>query len=87
MSDNFKDASNDPSEQIAQLREQVQTLMNERVGPALSQAADSAKQYAHDAREIYQDQSEALSERVREAPVMAVLIAVAAGYLFGRIAR
>ncbi len=92
MSDNSN--TNDPNAEIAQLREQVRTLMNERVAPALSQAADTAKQYAasasqyaHDAREIYDDQAEALSERVREAPVMAVLIAAGIGYILGRIAR
>ncbi len=87
MSDNFKDASQDANAQIAQLREQVQTLMNDKVAPAISQAADSAKQYAHDAREIYDDQAEALSERVRESPIVAILIAAGAGYLLGRIAR
>lgn len=87
MSDNYKDSSHDANEQIAQLRTQVETLMNERVSPALSQAADTAKQYAHDAREIYDDQTEALSERVRESPIAAILIAVGAGYFIGRIAR
>ncbi len=88
------DAPQDANEQIAQLREQVQSLMNERVGPALSQAADTAKQYADtakqyasDAREIYEDQAEAMSERVRESPVMAVLVAAGVGYILGRIAR
>lgn len=92
MSDNSN--TNDPNAEIAQLRDQVKTLMSERVTPALSQAADTAKQYAasasqyaHDAREIYDDQAEALSERVREAPVMAVLIAAGVGYILGRIAR
>ena len=66
MSDNPSQASQDAKEQIAQLREQVQTLMNERVAPALSQAADTAQQYASQAREIYDDQTEMLSERVRE---------------------
>ncbi len=94
MSDKINDIANDPNAEIAQLREQVKTLMNERVAPALAQAADTAKQYAatatqyaQDAREIYDDQAEALSERVREAPVMAVLIAAGVGYILGRIAR
>jgi ElaB/YqjD/DUF883 family membrane-anchored ribosome-binding protein len=94
MSDNINNTAPDANAEIAQLREQVKTLMSERVGPALSQAADTAKQYAasatqyaSDAREIYADQAEALSERVREAPVMAVLIAAGVGYILGRIAR
>lgn len=87
MSDHAHDPANDPKEQISELREQVQRLMNERAAPALSQAADSAKHYAHEAREIYEDQTEVLSEKVREAPVVAVLIAAGVGYILGRIAR
>jgi ElaB/YqjD/DUF883 family membrane-anchored ribosome-binding protein len=87
MSDNLNQASQDAKEQIAQLREQVQTLMNERVTPALSQAADTAQQYASQAREIYDDQTEMLSERVRESPILAILVAAGVGYIIGRIAR
>jgi len=94
MSDHANSTPQDPNEQIAQLREQVQSLMNERVGPALSQAADTAKQYtdqakqyASEARDIYEDQAAVLSERVRESPVMAVLVAAGVGYILGRIAR
>lgn len=87
MSDDTNDTARDPRAEIAQLRAQVQKLMDERVSPALSQAADTARHYAHDAREMYGDQAEALSERVREAPIMAMLIAVGAGYILGRIAR
>lgn len=94
MSDHANESGQDPHAEIAQLREQVQKLMNERVAPALSQAADTAKHYAetakhyvHEARETYDDQAEALSERVREAPVMAVLIAIGVGYVLGRVAR
>ena len=87
MSDHTNHPTPDANEQIAELREQVQSLMSERVGPALSNAAETAKQYASDARDIYEDQAEALSERVREAPVMAILVAAGVGYILGRIAR
>lgn len=81
------DASHDAKEQIAQLRDQVQTLMSERVTPALSNAADKAQKYVDQARDTYEDQTEALSERVRESPLVAVMIAAGVGYLLGRIAR
>jgi ElaB/YqjD/DUF883 family membrane-anchored ribosome-binding protein len=81
------DSTQDAREQIAQLREQVQALMNERVTPALSQAADTAQQYAKQARDMYEDQTEMLSERVRESPIVAILIAAGVGYLLGRIVR
>ena len=87
MSDDVNHGPQDPSEQIAQLREQVQSLINDRVAPALSQAADTAQQYASQARDIYDDQSAALSKRVRESPIMAILIAAGLGYILGRISR
>ena len=87
MSDDVNHGPQDPNEQIAQLREQVQNLMKDRVTPALSQAADTAQQYASQARDIYEDQSAALSDRVREAPIVAILVATGIGYVIGRIAR
>jgi ElaB/YqjD/DUF883 family membrane-anchored ribosome-binding protein len=85
--DTFNDAAQDARAQIAQLREQVQTLMSERVTPALANAAGSAEQYARQAKDMASDQTEMLSERVRESPIVAILIAAGAGYLLGRIAR
>ena len=93
-SNTLNDTSADAKEQIAQLRDQVQALMSERVTPALANAADTAqkymgqaKEYVGQAQDIYSDQSEALSERVRESPIVAILIAAGVGYLLGRIAR
>ena len=87
MSDNVNHGAQDANEQIAQLREQVQNLMGDRVAPALSQAADTAQQYASHARDVYEEQSAALSERVRGSPIMAILVATGLGYVIGRIAR
>ncbi|GAC1486641.1 MAG: hypothetical protein NVS2B11_12410 [Acetobacteraceae bacterium] len=84
LSDNANATAQDAKEQIAQLREQVQSLMSERVTPALANAADTAQQYAQQAKDMYEDQSEMLSERVRESPIMAILIAAGVGYLLGR---
>ena len=81
------DMSADAKEQIAQLRDQVQSLMSERVTPALANAADTAQKYAGQAKDMYSDNAEALSERVRESPIVAILIASGVGYLLGRIAR
>ncbi len=88
MSDNLNQASQDAKEQIAQLRDQVQTLMSERVTPALSQAADTAQQYASQARDSR------MRTRPRCSPSgcgsrrsLAVLLAAGVGYIVGRIAR
>lgn len=83
----INDAAQDAKEQIAQLRAQVQTLMSERVTPALSNAAGTAQDYAQQARDLASDQTEMLSDHVRESPIVAILIAAGAGYLLGRIAR
>lgn len=86
-SNTMNDATHDAKEQIAQLREQVQTLMSERVTPALANAAGQAEQYVRQAKDVYDDQTEMLSERVRESPIVALLLAAGVGYLAGRIFR
>ena len=78
---------NDAKAQIAQLRDQVQSLVSERVTPALSNAASTAEDYARQARDLASDQTEMLSDQVRESPLAAILIAAGVGYLLGRIAR
>ena len=87
ISDNVNDTMQDAKAQISQLRDQVQTLMAERVTPALSNAADQASGYANQAKDMASDQAEMLSEQVRESPLTAILIAAGVGYLLGRIAR
>ncbi len=77
----------DAREQIRQLREQVDTLMRERVPNLASDVAGRAQAAAKQARDMAQEQTEALSERVREMPIASVLIAAAAGYLIGRLSR
>lgn len=86
-SNTFDDTAQDAKEQIAQLRDQVQQLMSERVTPALANAAGQAQQYAQQAKDMYDDQTEALSERVRESPLLAIAVATGVGYLLGRIVR
>ena len=83
----FNDAAQDAKEQIAQLRAQVQTLMADRVTPAISNAAGTVENYARQAQDLASDQTEMLSDHVRELPIVAILIAAGAGYLLGRIAR
>ena len=86
-SDQINDAAQDAQAQIKELREQVQSLMSERVTPALANAAGQAEQYVKQARDMASDQAEQLSEKVRESPLIAILVASGVGYLLGRIAR
>ena len=70
------DEAEDAAAQIARLREQVEALMRERVRPVVAEAADAMHEHA-----------EAVAGRVREQPLLAVLIAAAVGYVLGRATR
>ncbi|MBX6743206.1 MAG: hypothetical protein IRY87_14330 [Acetobacteraceae bacterium] len=77
--------SEDAREELARLRAQVERLMQERVTPALAGAADTVQDYASRARHTIEDQADAISETVRERPLLAVAVAAVAGYLLGRL--
>ena len=83
----MSDKMNDAREQIAKLREQVEMLMRDRVTPALSDAAGRAETAARQAGEMAREQAEVLTGRVREQPIISLLVAAAAGYLIGRMSR
>ena len=79
-------STDDAKEQIQELREQVQQLMSQRVTPALADAAGRAETAVHTAKDFTTDQAAALSDRVRDQPLIAILVAAGVGYLVGRIA-
>ncbi|MBV8400026.1 MAG: hypothetical protein JOZ58_25930 [Acetobacteraceae bacterium] len=83
----MSDKMNDAKEQIAKLREQVEMLMRDRVTPVLSDAAGRAETAYRQAGDVAREQAEALTGRVREQPIIALLVAAAAGYLIGRMSR
>lgn len=87
MSERGGETGADTREQIRQLREQVDSLLRERVSPAVSHAAERVQEAARHAREIAEDQTEAFSNRVRDMPIASVLLAAAVGYLVGRLMR
>lgn len=86
-SDKINDAAQDAQSEIKALKEQVQSLMSDRVTPAIANVAGQAETYVKQARDMATDQTEQLSEKVRESPLIAILIASGVGYLLGRIAR
>jgi ElaB/YqjD/DUF883 family membrane-anchored ribosome-binding protein len=73
--------------QIARLREQVEALMKDRVTPALADAAGRAESVMYGAAGVVRDQADAVSGKVREQPLLAILIAAAVGYALGRTIR
>jgi ElaB/YqjD/DUF883 family membrane-anchored ribosome-binding protein len=77
----------DTTAQIARLREQVETLMKDRVTPALADAAGRAESAMYSAADVVREQADNVSGRVREQPLLAILIAAGVGYVLGRAMR
>lgn len=74
------DGMRDTQREINQLRAQVETLMRERVTPAVTDVAGHADTAIRRGRE----QVEAVSGQVQERPMLAILVAMGIGYLLGR---
>lgn len=87
VSDTVKDVAGDTQDQIQSLRAQVEQLLNDRVTPAIADAAGRAESAVHSARDMTNSQVENVSAQVRDQPIIAIGIAAAVGYLLGRIAR
>lgn len=73
--------------EIAALRAKVEALMKERVTPAVVQAANKAEAVAHQATDTIREQTERLSETIRERPLTSVGLAALAGYVFAVLCR
>jgi ElaB/YqjD/DUF883 family membrane-anchored ribosome-binding protein len=79
--------ADDAHAQIARLREQVEALMKDRITPAVAGAAGRAESAVYGAADTVREQMENVSGRVREQPLLAILIAAAVGYVLGRATR
>ena len=79
--------SEDPRVQIARLREQVETLLKDRVTPAVSEFAGKAESAMHSASDTVKEQADVLAGRVKAQPLVAVLIAAGVGWVVGRMMR
>jgi hypothetical protein len=77
----------DAQAQIIRLREQVEALMKDRVTPAVAEFAGRAESAVHSASGVVRDQAQVVSGRVKEQPLIAILIAVAVGWVVGRAMR
>jgi ElaB/YqjD/DUF883 family membrane-anchored ribosome-binding protein len=77
----------DAQTQIARLREQVETLMKDRITPAVAEAAGRAESAVYGAAGTVREQMENVSGRVRDQPMLALLIAAAVGFVLGRATR
>jgi ElaB/YqjD/DUF883 family membrane-anchored ribosome-binding protein len=77
----------DAQAQIVRLREQVEALMKDRVTPAVADFAGRAETAVNTASGAMRDQAQAMSGRVKDQPLLAIVIAAAAGWLIGRVMR
>ncbi len=73
--------------EIAELRRKVETLMNDRVAPAVTDFAGRAEDAAQYAVSAARRESERFGHAVREQPFASIAIAAAAGFLLAMIAR
>jgi ElaB/YqjD/DUF883 family membrane-anchored ribosome-binding protein len=77
----------DAQAQIVRLREQVEALMKDRVAPAVAEFAGRAESAVHSAGGAVREQAQAVSGRVKDQPLTAVMIAAALGWVIGRAMR
>jgi ElaB/YqjD/DUF883 family membrane-anchored ribosome-binding protein len=87
MKDQVDQMSGDAASQIARLRAQVETLMREKVVPAVGSTTERVGEAAHDAADMMRDRADQLAGTVRDRPLTSVVIAAALGYLLGRTGR
>jgi ElaB/YqjD/DUF883 family membrane-anchored ribosome-binding protein len=81
------DNTENVQEQIARLREQVETLMKDRITPAVADFAERAHGGLTSATGVVRDQARAVSGRVQDRPLIAIMVAVAVGWVIGRVTR
>jgi len=77
----------DTSAQIARLREQVEALMKDRVTPAMSDFAGRAESMVSGATDAMRHQTQAVTSRVRDQPLVALAVAIGIGWVIGRMMR
>jgi ElaB/YqjD/DUF883 family membrane-anchored ribosome-binding protein len=77
----------DAQAQLVRLREQVEALMKDRVTPAVAEFAGRAESAANAASGVMRDQAQAMSGRVKDQPLVAIVIAAAVGWVIGRAMR
>lgn len=81
------DKTEDVQAQIARLREQVETLMRDRITPAVADFAGRAQSTVTSATGVVRDQAQAVSGRVQDRPLIAIMAAAAVGWVVGRVMR
>ena len=87
ISETAESLGHDAAEELARLRTQVETLMNERVTPMLGSVANSAEHAAKVATDEVRHQAARLTDAVQEKPLAALGIAALAGFVLASFLR
>jgi ElaB/YqjD/DUF883 family membrane-anchored ribosome-binding protein len=84
----------DINAQVEYLRDQVDKLINERAMPRLAEMTDRLSEVMNRAEEVARrgysvarDNVDTVSDRVKEQPMAAIIIAAIGGFLLGRMLR
>jgi ElaB/YqjD/DUF883 family membrane-anchored ribosome-binding protein len=85
--DNPPGEPSDVQAQLAQLRAQVEALMQDRAAPAGEDAATHTETDGCGCCKAVRQHAEEFSRRIRGQPLLAVLIATGAGFVLGRTLR
>ena len=80
-------SADDAQAQIDALRKQVNQMMDDRVTPAIQDAASRANQAARQATDYTREQAAVVADQVRGSPLIAIALAGAVGYVLGRFIR
>jgi ElaB/YqjD/DUF883 family membrane-anchored ribosome-binding protein len=87
IADKTAGKSEGPEAQIARLRNQVDSLAEDRITPAVTKFTADARRTFSDTATMLRGQLETLSRKVEERPLTSILIATSIGMLIGRVIR
>lgn len=87
LSSNTNRRLEDTQAQIDRLRQEVESMMKDRITPAVSNIADQAQERVSQAGRVVRDQSQYVSGRVKDQPLIAIGIAAVVGWVIGRLMR
>lgn len=75
------------NEEIKSLKNHVEGLLNERITPAIINAADKAEKVAHSTKEMTDIQMQQVSGKVKSKPLVAIFASAVIGFILGRVIR